>query len=92
MKSLPQKGRPGFARGKKRDLRKGRAVMELEHLLQQSGWHLFMQLFLGSLMVPAILNRPDLYRSFVRTAAAYVVSFGPFGLLLYVLFEVSRLA
>ena len=66
--------------------------MELEHLLQQSGWHLFMQLFLGSLAVPAMMNRTDLYRSFVRTAAANVVSFGPFALLVYVLFEVSRLA
>lgn len=66
--------------------------MELEHLIQQSGGLLLMQLFFGSLMVPAMVGRPDIYRSFVRTAATYVVSFGPFALLVYVLFEVSRLA
>jgi uncharacterized membrane protein len=66
--------------------------MELEHLLQQSGWFLVTQMFLGSLMVPAMMGRQDLYRSFVRTAATYVVSFGPFALLVYILFEVSRLA
>jgi hypothetical protein len=66
--------------------------MELEHLLQQSGWFLIMQLFFGSLMVPAMMGRQDLYRLFVRTAATHVVSFGPFALLVYILFEVSRLA
>lgn len=66
--------------------------MELEHVLQQSGWFLVMQMLMGSLMVPAMLGRADLYRSFVRSAASYVVTFGPFGLLVYVLFEVSRIA
>jgi hypothetical protein len=66
--------------------------MELEHVMQQSGWFLIMQMLMGSLMVPAMIGRIDLYRSFIRSAVSYVVSFGPFGLLVYILFEVSRLA
>lgn len=66
--------------------------MDLEHVMQQSGWFLMMQMLIGSLVVPAMIGRIDLYRSFVRSAASNVVSFGPFGLLVYVLFEVSRLA
>jgi len=66
--------------------------MELEHLLHQSGWYFILQMLLGSLMVPAIIGRPDLYRSFVRNTASHVVSFGPLALLVYVLYEVSRLS
>jgi hypothetical protein len=66
--------------------------MELEHVMQQSGLLLIMQMLMGMLMVPAMIGRIDLYRSFIRSAASNVVSFGPFGLLVYVLFEVSRLA
>lgn len=66
--------------------------MELEHLLHQSGWYIMAQLLMGSLMVPAMIGRVDLYRSFIRMAASHVVSFGPFALLVYVLFEVSRLS
>jgi hypothetical protein len=66
--------------------------MELEHVMQQSGLLLIMQMLMGMLMVPAMIERIDLYRSFIRSAASNVVSFGPFGLLVYVLFEVSRLA
>lgn len=66
--------------------------MELEHFLHQSGWYCIAQLLMGSLMVPAMIGRVDLYRSFVRTVASQVVSFGPFALLVYVLYEVSRLS
>jgi len=66
--------------------------MELEHLMQQPAWHLIIQLFVGSLMVPTMMGRPDLYRSFVRSAASLVVTFGPFGMLVYVLVEVSKLS
>lgn len=66
--------------------------MELEHVMQQSGWFLIMQVMMGSLMVPAMIGRADLYRSFVRSLASSVVSFGSFGLLVYVLVEISRLA
>jgi hypothetical protein len=66
--------------------------MELEHVLHQSGWYLMLQMLLGSLMVPAMIGRPDLYRSIVRTTASHVVSFGPLALLVYVLYEVSRLS
>ena len=66
--------------------------MELEHVLHQPGWFLLVQLLMGSLMVPAMINRHDIYRSFVRMAATNVVTFGPFGLLVYVLFEVSKLS
>ena len=66
--------------------------MELEHLLHQSGWYLIMQMLMGSLMVPAMIGRVDLYRSFVRMVASHVVSFGPLALLVYVLYEVTRLS
>jgi hypothetical protein len=66
--------------------------MELEYLFQHSGSFVILQLMMGSLMVPAAMGRMDLYRSFVRSTASYVVSFGPVGLLVYVLFEISRLS
>lgn len=66
--------------------------MELEHLLHQSGLHLILQIMMVSLMVPAMIGRGDLYRAFVRTVTSNVVSFGPVALLVYVLYEVSRLA
>jgi hypothetical protein len=66
--------------------------MELEHLLHHSGWHLILQMLMGSLMIPAIMGRGDLYRTFIRTTASHVVSFGPLALLVYVLYEVSRLS
>ena len=66
--------------------------MELEHLLHHPGWFLIMQFLMGSLLIPAIAGRPDIYRSFVRSLASNAVTFGPFGLLVYVLFEVSRLS
>jgi hypothetical protein len=66
--------------------------MELEYLFQHSGSFVVLQLVMGSLMVPAAIGRMDLYRSFVRSTASYVVSFGPVALLVYVLFEVSRLS
>lgn len=66
--------------------------MELEYLFQHSGSFMILQLMMGSLLVPAAFGRTDLYRSFVRSAASYVVSFGPVALLVYVLFEVSRLS
>jgi hypothetical protein len=73
---------------------KGKAEkkMELEHVLHHPGWFLAMQLLMGSMMVPAMINRNDLYRSFVRSVASHVVTFGPFGLLVYVLFEVAKLS
>ena len=66
--------------------------MELEYLFQYSGSFMILQLMIGSLLVPAAMGRTELYRSFVRSMASYVVSFGPVGLLVYVLFEVSRLS
>ena len=70
----------------------GRRAMELEHLLHQSGWYFTLQMLLGAFMVPAMIGRADLYRSFIRTTAHHVVSFGPPALLVYVLYEVSRLS
>ena len=70
----------------------GTGDMELEHLMHHPGWLLAMQLLLGSLMVPAMMGRIDLYRKVVNAAASNVVTFGPFGLLVYVLYEVSKLA
>jgi hypothetical protein len=66
--------------------------MELEYLFQHSGSFMILQLMMGSLMVPAAIGRMDLYRAFVRSTASYVVSCGPVALLVYVLFEVSRLS
>ena len=66
--------------------------MELEYLLQHSASFMILQLMMGSLLVPAVIGRTDLYRSFVRSTASYVVSFGPVALLVYILFEVSRLS
>jgi len=66
--------------------------MELEHLFRQSEFFLTLQLVLtGSLFIPGMIGRTDLYRSFVRKVASNVVSFGPMGLLVYVLYNVSRL-
>jgi hypothetical protein len=67
--------------------------MELEHIFNVSGLSLALQLFFaGSLMVPAVMGRVDLYHAFVRKLTVSVVTYGPMGLLVYVLYEVSRLA
>ncbi len=66
--------------------------MELEHAFQQSGFIMALQVFIaGSLLVPGALGNSALYQRFARTAATYVVSFGPMALLAYVLYRVSRL-
>ena len=66
--------------------------MELEHAFQQSGFVVALQLLIaGSLLAPGVMGRGDLYRIFVSTAASYVVSFGPMGLLVYVLYRLSSL-
>jgi hypothetical protein len=66
--------------------------MEFEHALQQSNYYLmFQMMFMGSLLVPSLLGRTDIYGKAVQTAATLTVSFGPVAILLYVLFEVTRL-
>jgi len=66
--------------------------MELEHAFLQSNFFmLFQMMFLGSLMVPSMLGRLDIYGKAARTAASVVVTVGPVAILLYVLFEVSHL-
>jgi hypothetical protein len=52
---------------------------------------LFQMMFLGSLMVPSLLGRLDIYGKAARTAATVVVTVGPVAMLVYVLFEVSQL-
>lgn len=67
--------------------------MELEHAFQQSGAFMALQLlFMSSLLIPGAVGRTDVYRAFVRTLTSYVVSFGPMALLVYVLYQVSRLS
>jgi hypothetical protein len=67
-------------------------AMELEHMLQQTNVFLmFQMIFLGSLMVPSMIGRIDLYGKIARVLASNVVSFGPFGILVYVLYHVSHL-
>ena len=66
--------------------------MELEHAFQQSGFVVALQLFVaGSLLAPGVMGRTDLYRRFASTLASSVVSFGPMGLLVYVLYRLSFL-
>jgi hypothetical protein len=66
--------------------------MELEHLFQQSGLFMTLQMvFVGSLLIPAAVGRVDIYRIFVRATASNVVTFGPMTLLGYILYEVARL-
>jgi len=66
--------------------------MEFEHAMQQSNFFLmFQMMFMGSLLVPVMLGRADIYGKAVRTAASLTVSFGPVAILLYVLFEVAQL-
>ena len=66
--------------------------MELEHAFLQSNFFtLFQMMFLGSLMVPSMLGRLDIYGKAARTAATVVVTVGPVAMLVYVLFEVSLL-
>lgn len=66
--------------------------MEFEHAFQQSTFFLMFQLmFMGSLLVPGMLGRVDLYSKGVRALTSNVVSFGPVAMLVYVLYQVSHL-
>ena len=66
--------------------------MELEHAFLQSNFFaLFQMMFLGSLMLPSMLGRLDIYGKAALTAATVVVTVGPVAILIYVLFEVSHL-
>ena len=66
--------------------------MELEHAFQQSNFFLmFQMMFLGSLLVPSMLGRMDLYNKVVRALTSNVVSFWPVAMLAYVLYQVSHL-
>jgi len=66
--------------------------MDFEHaFLQSNVFMLFQMMFMGSLLVPSIIGRIDLYGKVVRALASNVVSFGPVALLVYVLYQVSNL-
>ncbi len=66
--------------------------MDFEHAFLQSNFFvLFQMMFMGSLLVPGIIGRIDLYGKVVRALTSNVVSFGPVALLLYVLYNVSHL-
>ncbi|MCK9418249.1 MAG: hypothetical protein M0R70_02590 [Nitrospirae bacterium] len=66
--------------------------MDFEHAFLQSNFFmLFQMMFMGSLLVPSIIGRIDLYGKVVRALASNVVSFGPVALLVYVLYQVSHL-
>jgi succinate dehydrogenase/fumarate reductase cytochrome b subunit len=66
--------------------------MDFEHAMTQSNFFLiFQMLFMGSLLIPTMLARSDLYSKVARVLASQVVSFGPIGMLVYVLYHVSRL-
>ena len=67
--------------------------MELEHLFQQTRFFMTLQLvFAAALLIPAAAGRIEIYRTFIRNTASNVVTFGPMGLLVYMLYEVSKLA
>lgn len=66
--------------------------MDFEHAIQQSNFFLmFQMLFMGSLLVPGMLDRTDMYGKVMRSVASLVVSFGPVAILVYVLYEVSQM-
>ncbi len=51
-----------------------------------------LKLFLVStLLFPGILGRGDVYQAFTRILISYLVSFGPFAALVYILYQVSNL-
>jgi len=67
--------------------------MEFEHVFQQSGfWMAFQLLIVTTLFAPGVLGGNALYHRFIRTATSFIVSFGPVGLLVYVLYKVSHLS
>jgi len=67
--------------------------MEFEHVFQQSGFLVALQLLIvTSLFAPGVLGGSALYHRFIRTAASFVVSFGPVAILVYVLYKVSHLS
>ncbi len=66
--------------------------MDFEHaFLQTNFFVMFQMMFMGSLLVPGIIGRIDLYGKVIRALTSNVVSFGPVALLLYVLYNVSHL-
>jgi hypothetical protein len=66
--------------------------MDFEHAFLQSNFFmLFQMMFMGSLLLPSIIGRIDIYGKVVRALASNVVSFGPVVLLVYVLYHVSHL-
>ncbi len=66
--------------------------MDFEHAFQQSNFFvMFQMMFMGSLLVPGMIGRTDLYGKVVRTVTSHVVSFWPMVMLVYVLYQVSHL-
>lgn len=67
--------------------------MELEHAFQQSGFLVAFELMvITSFFAPGFFEDSARFQRFVRAAASYIVSFGPMAILIYVLYQVSRLA
>ncbi|HAR45295.1 MAG: hypothetical protein A2X56_05665 [Nitrospirae bacterium GWC2_57_13] len=68
--------------------------MELEHMITatQANVMALQMLMVSALLVPAAVGRVDLYRSFVASAASYIVSFTPVTMLLYILYKISHLS
>ena len=67
--------------------------MEFEHAFQQSEFLVALQLMIvGSLFAPGAMGGSALYYRFVLSIVSYLVSFGPFVLLVYVLYKVSQLS
>ena len=52
---------------------------------------MFQMLFMGSLLVPSMIGRTDLYGKVVGKLTSHVVSFWPMVMLVYVLYQVSHL-
>lgn len=67
--------------------------MEFEHIFQESGFLVALQLLIAiSFFAPGVLGGSALYHRFIRATTSFVVSFGPVALLVYVLYKVSHLS
>jgi hypothetical protein len=66
--------------------------MDFEHAFMQSNFFMiFQMMFMGSLLVPSMIGRIDIYSKVVRSLASNIISFGPVAMLAYVLYQVSHL-
>jgi hypothetical protein len=67
-------------------------AVEFEHTYAQPGFISALQMLIfGSLLASGALGRSDWFRAFAEKVTSWVVTVGPMGLLIYVLYSVSHL-